>query len=155
MKKLAALMITTLTAISAMAVAVEKPNILIFYVDDLGWQDVQLNDLDAPCPYETPNIVKLAKAGMNITQGYSPAPTCAPSRAGIITGQHPAKLGFTHVTGGTIPKGRKSDALIDPYLDAHMPLDALTLATALGREWLPYRPRWEMAYRTLRRPLWV
>ena len=115
------------------ATAVENPNILIFYVDDLGWQDVQLNDIDAPCPYETPNIVKLAANGMNITQGYSPAPTCAPSRAGIITGRHPAKLGFTHVTGGTIPKGRKTEAMLEPYLDAHMPLDALTLATALGR----------------------
>ncbi|WP_372721769.1 sulfatase-like hydrolase/transferase, partial [Novipirellula sp.] len=62
------------------------PNIIIFYVDDLGWQDVQLNDVDDPCPYETPNIVKLAKAGMNFTEGYSPAPSCSPSRAGIITG---------------------------------------------------------------------
>ena len=88
------------------ATAVKNPNILIFYVDDLGWQDVQLNDIDAPCPYETPNIVKLAANGMNITQGYSPAPTCAPSRAGIITGRHPAKLGFTHaiVPGANRPR---------------------------------------------------
>ncbi|HAV14690.1 MAG TPA: hypothetical protein DCX06_14535, partial [Opitutae bacterium] len=34
-------------------VSLSKPNIIIFYVDDLGWQDIQINDVDAPCPYET------------------------------------------------------------------------------------------------------
>ena len=108
-----------------------RPNILIFYVDDLGWQGTQLNDVDTPCAYETPNVVKLAKQGMNFTQGYSAAPTCAPSRAGIITGQHPGKLRYTHVTFGNLPKGRPTEKLVDPYLGAHMPMDALTLATAL------------------------
>ena len=53
----------------SIASAQEKPNIVIFYVDDLGWQDVQVNDLDDPCPYETPNIKKFAEGGMNFTQG--------------------------------------------------------------------------------------
>ncbi|EMI43672.1 sulfatase [Rhodopirellula sp. SWK7] len=113
------------------AEADERPNILIFYVDDLGWQDVQLNDLDDPCPYETPNVVKLAKQGMNFTQAYSAAPTCAPSRAGIMTGQHPGKLRYTHVTFANIPKGRPTEEFVEPYLGAHLPMDALTLATAL------------------------
>lgn len=108
-----------------------RPNIVIFYVDDLGWQDVQLNELDNACPYETPNIRKLADVGMNFTQGYASAPTCAPSRAGIITGQHPAKLKFTHVDLGVIKKGRKDDPLIAPYLESHLDLDALTLADAM------------------------
>lgn len=116
---------------SVPAWADERPNILIFYVDDLGWQDVQLNDLDDPCPYETPNVVHLAKQGMNFTQAYSAAPTCAPSRAGIITGQHPGKLRYTHVTFDNIPKGRATEEFVEPYLGAHLPMDALTLATAL------------------------
>ncbi|MDF7826656.1 sulfatase [Pontiellaceae bacterium B12227] len=113
------------------ATAIEQPNILIFYVDDLGWQDVQLNELDNPCPYETPNIRKLAEAGMNFSQGYASAPTCAPSRAGIITGQHPARLGLTHVDLGVIKKGRKDERLIAPYLESHLNLDELTLADAM------------------------
>ena len=92
------------------------PNVIIFYVDDLGWQDVELNDLDDPCPYETPNIKKLAKSGMNFTQAYSPAPTCSPSRAGIITGQHPAKIKLTHVDLGSTKPARDTDRLIAPYL---------------------------------------
>jgi arylsulfatase A-like enzyme len=108
-----------------------RPNILIFYVDDLGWQATQLNDVDKPTPYETPNVLKLAEQGMNFPLAYSSAPTCAPSRAGINTGQHPGKLRYTHVSFDTIPKGKSSQELVDPYLGSHLQLDALTLATAL------------------------
>lgn len=85
----------------------EKPNILIFYVDDLGWQDVQFNELDTPCPYETPNLVKLAESGMNFPQAYASAPSCSPSRAGLLTGQHPAKIEMTHVDLGKIINGAR------------------------------------------------
>jgi len=103
------------------------PNVIIFYVDDLGWQDVELNDLDDPCPYETPNIKKLANSGMNFTQAYSPAPTCSPSRAGIITGQHPAKIKLTHVDLGSTKPARDTDRLIAPYLQSHLDLDRKVL----------------------------
>ncbi len=107
------------------------PNVIIFYVDDLGWQDVELNDLDTACPYETPNIKKLAMSGMNFTQAYSPAPTCSPSRAGIITGQHPAKIKLTHVNLGATKPARETDRLIAPYLESHLDLDILTIADAM------------------------
>ena len=77
-----------------------QPNIIIFYVDDLGWQDTQLNNLDKPSPWETPNFLELAENGLNFTNGYSPAPTCAPSRCALLSGLHPAKTGITHVAGG-------------------------------------------------------
>ena len=121
------LLITT----ASLASALEKPNIIIFYVDDLGWQDVGLNDLDAECPYETPNLDKLAAMGMNFTQAYSPAPSCSPSRAGIITGQHPAQLGITHVYLGKVTEGRPKDQFLSPYLDQHLNFDHLTLADAM------------------------
>lgn len=111
---------------------VDKPNIIIFYVDDLGWQDIeQLNDVDDPCPYETPNLIELAALGMNFPQAYSPAPTCAPSRAGIITGQHPAQLRYTHVTAASIPNGRPDQEYLEPFLGAYLDVDHLTLADAL------------------------
>lgn len=111
--------------------AIEKPNIIIFYVDDLGWQDIQLNDLDSPCAYDTPNISKLASSGMNMTQGYSPAPTCSPSRAAIITGQHPAQIGLTHVNLGVIKPNKKHELLASPYLEGHLNTNLMTLADAL------------------------
>ena len=109
------------------------PNVIIFYVDDLGWQDVEINDLDDPCPYETPNIKRLAQAGINFTQAYSPAPTCSPSRAGIISGQHPAKIKLTHVDLGSMKPGRASDRLVAPYLQSHLNLDILTIADAMNQ----------------------
>ncbi len=129
---LALLHVCLLPGIAPLRAAVEKPNIVIFYVDDLGWQDLEkLNDLGDPCPYETPNVIKLAEMGMNFSQGYSPAPTCAPSRAGIITGQHPAQLRYTHVTGASIPKPKKDSEFQEPFLGAYLDLDHLTLADAL------------------------
>lgn len=118
-------------SIHSVAAATIKPNIIIFYVDDLGWQDVQINDVDKPCPYETPNIIKLAKTGMNFTQGYSSSPVCAPARAGIITGQHPAKIAMTSVSLGTIKAGKENESHVQPYLPIHLDLNLLTLADAL------------------------
>ena len=111
--------------------AQENPNIIIFYVDDLGWQDVQINELDDPCPYETPNIIELAGGGMNFTQGYASAPSCSPSRAALLTGQHPAKNGITHVTLGSTDYGNASFPFSEPYLDHQLNTDILTLADAL------------------------
>lgn len=110
------------------ALADTRPNIIIFYVDDLGWQDVQMNDVDDPCPYETPNMVKLAASGMNFPQAYSPAPTCSPSRAAINTGQHPAKTRFTHVTLDDRKEGKKTERLIAPYLEKQLDRNVLTSA---------------------------
>lgn len=118
-------------AIAQSVTASERPNVIIFYVDDLGWQDVQIEDIDDPCPYGTPNLVKLAQAGMTFTQAYSPAPTCSPSRAGIITGQHPAKIRLTHVDLGKVPTARTTERLVAPYLQSHLDLDLMTLADAM------------------------
>ena len=110
---------------------VVKPNVIIFYVDDLGWQDSQLNDIDKPTPFETPNMLALAEKGMNFTQGYSAAPTCAPSRAGLLSGQHPSKTQVTHVYGSSIPKSPVNRKLVSPYNYSYLQPDVLTLPEAL------------------------
>ena len=129
--KLIPYFICLLIITSGTANALEKPNVIIFYVDDLGWQDTQLHDLDAKCPYETPNLIKLAARGMTFSQAYSPAPSCSPSRAGILTGQHPAQIGITHVDLGKIFEARPSEQFVSPYLDGHLNFDHLTLAQSL------------------------
>ncbi|MEJ6567352.1 MAG: sulfatase-like hydrolase/transferase [Akkermansiaceae bacterium] len=119
------------SCISQIHAQVTKPNIIVFYVDDLGHQDVQINELDTPCPYDTPNMIELAAAGMNFPQAYSPAPTCTPSRAAILSGRHPAKTRITHVTLDDRDDGRTTELLIAPYLEAQLDRNLLTSADAL------------------------
>ena len=108
-----------------------KPNVIIFYVDDLGWQDTEINNLDEPSPWETPNIAELAKNGMNFTNGYSPAPTCAPSRCSTLSGLHPTKTGVTHVSGGVMPKAAGKSNYMAPFFPIGLEAKHFTIAEAL------------------------
>ena len=67
-------------ALAIPAPAAPAPNIVLMLVDDLGWQDVKCYDIDEPSPMETPHLDALAKRGVLFRDGYSAAPTCAPSR---------------------------------------------------------------------------
>ena len=110
----------------------EQPNILLLLTDDLGWQDVKVYDIDEPSPYETPNIDALAGKGVMFWQGYSPAPTCAPSRCAILSGNHPARAQKTHVVGGAPPVPiSKNFRVMDPWYSGRMPADEFTLARAM------------------------
>jgi len=110
----------------------EKPNVLLLLTDDLGWQDVKCYDIDDPSPMETPNIDAFAKKGVMFWQGYSPAPTCAPSRCAILSGNHPARAQKTHVVGGAPPMPHsKHSRVMDPWYSGRMPANEMTLAKAL------------------------
>ncbi|WP_340114593.1 sulfatase [Maribellus mangrovi] len=63
---------------------VERPNILLINIDDMGWRDVGFMGSEY---YETPNIDALAANGMIFTQAYAGASNCAPSRACLMSGQ--------------------------------------------------------------------
>jgi arylsulfatase A-like enzyme len=69
------------------------PNIILIVADDLGWRDLGCygNTL-----VETPTIDKLAKEGMLFTQAYASAALCSPTRAALLTGKSPARLGLTN-----------------------------------------------------------
>ncbi|MBT5187928.1 MAG: arylsulfatase [Kordiimonadaceae bacterium] len=66
-------------------VEVQKPNIIIMYVDDLGYGDVGVNGARSVL---TPNIDQLAAEGLNFTDAHSTAATCTPSRYALLTGEH-------------------------------------------------------------------
>ena len=63
----------------------EKPNIVLIYIDDLGYGDIGVNGAKG---VETPNIDQLAKNGINFTDAHSSAATCTPSRYSILTGSY-------------------------------------------------------------------
>ncbi len=74
------------------------PNIIFFYVDDMGWTDVGVQGSDF---YETPNIDRLASEGMRFTHAYANAANCAPSRACMMTGLYPPRHGIYTVANST------------------------------------------------------
>lgn len=68
----------------------ERPNILLIMADDLGWGDLGCYGGRRI----TPNLDQLAADGTMFTSYYCPSPLCSPSRAGLLTGQHPARHGI-------------------------------------------------------------
>ncbi|HTG37863.1 sulfatase-like hydrolase/transferase [Sphingomonas sp.] len=72
--------------------AAPQPNILFILVDDMGYGDLSLTGNKR---VSTPNIDALARDGLVMTQFYDAAPICSPSRAGVFTGQFPARNRFT------------------------------------------------------------
>ena len=66
--------------------AVEKPNVVILYADDLGVADVSYGNPKSKI--QTPNLDRLASQGMTFTDGHSSSGICTPSRFALLTGQH-------------------------------------------------------------------
>lgn len=108
---------------------VSKPNIILFFVDDLGWSDLGFRN---PI-FETPNIDALSKTGINFEQAYIASPTCSPSRATLVTGQHPARLKMArHIPAG---KSFGFDQFDRTEIEFHkLPKDP---AQFPSRNWLP------------------
>ena len=97
-----------------------KPNFILIVADDLGYADLSIHGSKQ---IQTPNIDKLAKEGINFTQGYVSAPVCSPSRAGLLTGRNQVHFGHDNNMGGNQPG-------FDPqYLG--LPLSETTIATRL------------------------
>lgn len=87
-----------LFAIRASAAVVDgrpvPPNVVVILCDDLGYGDLGCyGATDIP----TPHLDRLAADGVRFTDFYVPAPVCTPSRAGLITGRHPVRVGLPGV----------------------------------------------------------
>jgi len=120
----------------------KKPNFVFILVDDLGW-------IDTGCYgskfYETPNIDRFAAEGMRFTDAYAACAVCSPTRAAVVTGRYPARLGVTdwiraRFQGGKIPAdkknpieyvGGKNKKLLCPPNALWMELEEITIAEAL------------------------
>ncbi|HZO53561.1 MAG TPA: arylsulfatase [Bryobacteraceae bacterium] len=84
--------LASLAAATAPAVAQgqsQRPNVLIFLADDLGWNDVGYHGSEI----QTPNIDRLAAEGTQLDRFYS-FPLCSPTRSALMTGRYPLRLGL-------------------------------------------------------------
>lgn len=95
-----------------------QPNIIVFLVDDMGWQDCSVPFFKEKTKwnsiYHTPNLEKLASQGMKFTNAYA-ASVCTPSRVSLLTGMNPI---HHKVTNWTFQKNKseegKSEVLTAP-----------------------------------------
>ena len=99
-----------------------SPNIVFILADDLGAMQVGFNGNTF---YNTPNIDKLAKEGMQFTNAYAACPVCSPTRASIFTGKYPARLHLTDFIAGN---NRNDYPLLQPSWQKWLPLEEITCA---------------------------
>ena len=109
----------------------------MFLVDDLGWRDTSTYGSTF---YETPNVDRLASRGMKFTNAYSANPLCSPTRASLLTGQYPCRLGITVPAGhirnevlkASLPeRASPNHKAVTPTSANRLPLEAVTLAEVL------------------------
>jgi arylsulfatase A-like enzyme len=100
-----------------------RPNIVFILVDDLGWADTGVYGSTF---YETPHIDGLARSGLRFTQAYAACNVCSPTRASLLTGRYPARLGITDWIEGR--PDRPDQKLARPPFLFHLPLEEVTFA---------------------------
>ncbi|MCG8651370.1 MAG: sulfatase-like hydrolase/transferase, partial [Pirellulales bacterium] len=68
-----------------------RPNLIVIFTDDHGYADLSAQEIEDDI--RTPHIDSLAAGGARMTSGYSSAPQCVPSRAGLLTGKYQNRFG--------------------------------------------------------------
>ena len=108
------MMLVAAQALAAPRAPLDRPNVIMLFVDDLGYGDVGFNGHPTTL---TPQIDALAWGGKVLTTWYSACPVCSCSRASLLTGRQWARMAIPGVFGPTTPSG--------------LPLNETTLATQL------------------------
>lgn len=98
-----------------------KKNVVVVLVDDLGWKDLGYAGSSL---YYTPHLDELARHATVFTQAYSGHPVCSPSRAAIMTGRNPTRIGITDWIPGSSPKDKP---LLGPQIRNELPLEEKTI----------------------------
>ena len=122
--------LTTLFVLNCLAslstsFAVDQPNVILIFIDDLGWRDVGCYGNKF---IDTPRIDQLAAEGVRFTDFYAAGAVCSPTRCALQSGQNQARIGITsHIPGHWRPFER----VITPLTTMALPLDTVTVAEAL------------------------
>lgn len=93
---------------SATAEADRKPNIVLIFTDDQGYGDLGVHGAEG---YATPHIDQMAAEGIRFTDFYVSSPACTPSRASLMTGCYPTRIGLPNVLSHRNDIGLNADEL--------------------------------------------
>ncbi|MFT5144633.1 MAG: arylsulfatase A-like enzyme [Rhodothermales bacterium] len=105
-----------------------RPNIVLVYVDDMGWRDMAVQGSDY---YLTPHMDQLASEGVRFRQAYSNAPNCAPSRASLLSGRYGPRHGV-YTVGSSERGASRNRALIPVKNRTVLDTSFVTLAEGLS-----------------------
>lgn len=114
------------------AMAQSQPNIVLFFVDDMGWADVNHRNEK----FHTPNLDQLRQESLEFTRAYIATPTCSPSRASLLTGKEPVRFQMSrHAMSGNQEEFHlwETDPVQRPSRN-WLPLEEETYAEALKEE---------------------
>lgn len=106
MKHTLALLLSTAAIVPGWGLAVEHTNFIVINLDDAGYGDFSYN---GAVGYETPNIDRMAAQGMRFTHFLAGQPISGASRAGLLTGCYPNRIGFSGAPGPNSPYGIHED----------------------------------------------
>ena len=125
-----------------------QPNIVLIFIDDLGWKDVGCYGNDF---VETPHIDQLAASGMRFTDFYAAGAVCSPTRCAVQSGQNQARIGITaHIPGHWRPFER----ILTPLTTMALPLDTVTIAESLQQVGYKtgYVGKWHLGNNAIHQP---
>jgi len=109
--------------------AAGKLNIVFILIDDMGWTDLGCYGSRY---YETPNVDRLARQGMQFSDAYAASCVCSPTRASILTGKYPGRLHITHaipIQGAE--RIKEPLPLLEAIYKKNLPLEEVTIAETL------------------------
>lgn len=107
--------------------AQDRPNFLFILADDMGWSDLGCY---GNTYHESPNIDRLASQGMRFTNAYAACPVCSPTRASLMSGQYPARVGITDFIAGHWRPYEKVRVPVNRT--QYLPEDVVTFAEVLS-----------------------
>lgn len=127
-----------------------KPNIVFIMADDLGWADLSSygNRFN-----ESPNIDQLAREGVRFTNAYAAGAVCSPTRASIMSGQYPARVGIIDFIPG---HWRTYEKMIVPVnRTQYLPDEITTIAELLKENGYTngYFGKWHLGFMSEQHPL--
>jgi len=122
--------------------APRQPNVIFIYADDLGYGDLGCYGAKA---IKTPNLDRMAAEGLRLTNFYSVAPVCTPSRAALMTGRYAARMGIEQMHLSNVLTFQDKTGLPADETTVASALKARGYATACIGKWhlghlAPHRP---------------
>ncbi len=140
--------------VSVLAQAAPPPNFIVILSDDQGWGTTSVT-MDPLVPdsksdfFKTPNIERLAAAGMRFSQGYASHCNCSPSRGALQTGRSPAALHLTDIIERNAGPEYVGNKLIPPHHVSALPAAEQTIPELLKAKNPAYRAahfgKWHLA----------